>query len=79
MSVEHNVGNASYLVWAEFMLPDGRRGHRARSQVVFPVPRGPKRKNVYFGTGNRRVNVASIFAVKMLADNAMIIDEKLSC
>jgi hypothetical protein len=34
--------------------------------VVFPVPLGPNRKNERDGSANRRGNIASILAVKMM-------------
>src|SRR5262249_43841755 len=37
------------------------------SQVVLPVPLGPRRKNELDGSGRRRVNIAIILTVKMIA------------
>jgi len=53
------VAGAVGMVWA--------RGSRARSHVVLPVPRGPSSRNERSGKGRRRVYIAGIMTVKMLA------------
>ena len=42
-------------------------GSCARSHVVLPVPRGPRSKKERGGRGSRRVNIAGIMTVNMLA------------
>ena len=37
-----------------------------RSHVLFPVPRGPKRKNEDLGADNNRVNIDANFAVNLV-------------